>query len=54
MEPLIKVEIKDGIQVVDSRIIAKGLNIKHKSFMDTIRNYHKDLEDLGSLPFQTQ
>ncbi|NJL14238.1 MAG: Rha family transcriptional regulator [Microscillaceae bacterium] len=53
MEQLIKVEIKDGIQVVDSRIIAKGLNINHKSLMETIREYQKDLEDLGILPFET-
>ena len=29
MEQLIKVQIKDGIQVVDSRLVAEGLNIKH-------------------------
>jgi phage regulator Rha-like protein len=33
--------------------LAKGLNINHKSLMETIRNYQKDLEDLGSLPFET-
>ena len=34
MENLIKVELKDGIQVIDSRLVAKGLNIKHKNLMD--------------------
>ncbi|TAE11379.1 MAG: phage antirepressor protein [Bacteroidetes bacterium] len=41
------------MQVIDSRIIAKGLNINHKSLMETIREYQKDLEDLGILPFET-
>ncbi|TAH28556.1 MAG: hypothetical protein EAZ06_09720, partial [Cytophagales bacterium] len=52
MEQL-EIQKLNGIQVVDSRIIAKGLNINHKSLMETIREYQKDLEDLGVLPFET-
>lgn len=53
MENLIKIQHKDGIQVVDSRLIAEGLNINHKSLMETIRTYQKDLEEMGVLPFET-
>jgi len=52
-DTLLKIENKDGIQVVDSRLVAKGLNIKHKTLMETIRKYKEDLEDLGTLPFET-
>ncbi len=54
MEELIKVEHKEGIQVVDSRIVAKGLNIKHKNLIETIKKYQEQLEKLGILPFQTE
>ncbi len=54
MENLIKVEHRDGIQVVDSRIVAKGLIIKHKNLIETIKKYQKDLEDLGTLTFETE
>lgn len=53
MKNLIKIELKEDVQVVDSRLVANGLNINHKSLMETIRKYQKDLEDLGVLPFQT-
>lgn len=53
MQNLVNIELKDGIQVIDSRLIAKGLIIKHKSLIETIRIYQKDLEDLGVLPFET-
>lgn len=54
MKDLIQIELKEGIQVIDSRIIAKGININHKSLMETIRKYQQDLEDLGTLPFETE
>jgi len=53
MENLIKVELKDGIQVIDSRLVAKGLNIKHQTLMETIRKYQEKLEKLGLLTFET-
>jgi hypothetical protein len=53
MEHQLEIQNLNGIQVIDSRIIAKGLNINHKSLMETIREYKKDLEDLGTLPFET-
>ncbi|TAE14893.1 MAG: hypothetical protein EAZ95_09320 [Bacteroidetes bacterium] len=53
MEHQLEIQNLNGIQVIDSRIIANGLNINHKSLMETIREYQKDLEDLGVLPFET-
>lgn len=54
MEHLIKLELKDGIQVIDSRLIAKGLDIKHKNLMETIRKYQDKLEKLGGVAFETE
>lgn len=53
MQNLVNIELKDGIQVIDSRLIAKGLNINHKSLMETIRKYQNKLSQLGRLPFET-
>jgi phage regulator Rha-like protein len=53
MEQLLEIQNLNGIQVIDSRIISKGLNINHKSLMETIREYKTDLETLGILPFET-
>jgi phage regulator Rha-like protein len=39
--------------VVDSRLVAADLGIKHKNFLETIRKYQKDLEEFGEVPFQT-
>ena len=38
---------------VDSRLIAPELGIKHQSLIETIRRYQTELEQFGSLPFQT-
>jgi phage regulator Rha-like protein len=54
MENLITVEIKDGIQVVDSRLVAEGLNIKHHNFLETVRKYQTQLEKLGVVLFETE
>ncbi len=53
MEHQLEIQNLNGIQVIDSRIIAKGLNINHKSLMETINEYKEELETLGVLPFQT-
>jgi len=53
-ETLLKIENKEGNQVVDSRLIAKGLNIKHKNLMETIRKYQDKLEKLGGVAFETE
>ncbi len=53
MEQLI-IQKLNGVQVVDSRIIAKGLNIKHQNLMETIKKYQIKLEQLGSLTFETE
>ncbi|TAE74950.1 MAG: hypothetical protein EAZ85_03680 [Bacteroidetes bacterium] len=54
MEHQLEIQNINGIQVIDSRIIAKGLNIKHKNLLETIRKYQKDLEDLGRFAFETE
>ncbi len=48
------VQEKDGVLVVDSRLIAIELGIKHKSFMETIRKHEKQTEQaFGILRFET-
>ncbi len=54
MEHQLEIQNLNGIQVVDSRIIAKGLNIKHKNLIETINKYKHELEQLGILPFETE
>lgn len=44
----------DGESRLDSRLIAKRLDIEHKAFMETIRKYQTDFEDLGKVPFKTE
>ncbi len=46
---------KDGVLVVDSRLIAIELGIKHKSFMETVRKHEKQTEQaFGQLRFETE
>lgn len=54
MQNLIQIQLKDGIQVVDSRLVAKGLNIKHQNLIETIKKYQDKLEKLGLLTFETE
>jgi phage regulator Rha-like protein len=43
-----------GIQVIDSRIIAKQLEIKHKNFLATIRTHQTVIEQsFGKVAFET-
>ncbi len=50
----LSVREKDGVLVVDSRLIAIELGIKHKSFMETIRKHEKQTEQaFGGLRFET-
>ena len=52
---VIHLEIKavKGEPRVDSRLIAPGLGIQHKAFMETLRKYSDELKELGVLPFKT-
>jgi phage regulator Rha-like protein len=46
--------VQHGSQlVVDSRLVATELGIKHKNFLETIRKYQKDLEEFGKVAFET-
>lgn len=55
------VNSKQGIQLImvddepriDSRLIAPGLGVKHKTVMETIRKHQKRFERFGHLPFET-
>ncbi len=50
----LSVQEKDSVLVVDSRLIAQELGIKHKSFMETIRKHEKQTEQaFGILRFET-
>lgn len=42
-----------GEHRIDSRLVAKALGIEHKHFVETLRTYLVELEELGVLPFQT-
>ncbi len=53
MNELVKIELIEGNQVVDSRVIAEGLGIKHKTLLETIRKYQTELESLGRVAFET-
>jgi phage regulator Rha-like protein len=54
MEHQLEIQNLNGIQVIDSRIIAKGLDIQHQTLVDTIRKYQVRLEKLGILRFETE
>lgn len=53
MNQIIEIEIVEGNQVIDSRIVAEGLGIKHKTLISTIRKYQTELETISLLPFET-
>lgn len=45
----------EGVQVVDSRLIAKELGIQHQNFMATLKEYQSDVESFGhQVLFQTE
>jgi phage regulator Rha-like protein len=46
--------VQQGLQlVVDSRLVASELGVKHKAFLETVRKYLTDLQDFGKVPFET-
>lgn len=47
------VENKNGILVVDSRLIAEELGIEHRTLRETIRNYEEQLSSLTQLRTET-
>jgi len=49
----LSVREKDGVLVVDSRLIAQGLGIEHESFLKTINRYKTQTEQaFGILRFE--
>ena len=54
-ETPINLNIEDGKVVVDSRLIARELGIKHKNFLATIDKYREEIEeDWGQFAFKTE
>jgi len=53
METGLQIIAVEGEHRIDSRLVAESLGIEHKHFMETLRTYQEELEELGSLPFQT-
>lgn len=50
----IQVVDKGDSLVVDSRLVAQGLGIQHKNFLETIKKYESRLEqDFGAITFET-
>jgi phage regulator Rha-like protein len=46
--------VQQGLQlVVDSRLVASELGVKHKAFLETVRKYLTDLQGFGKVPFET-
>ncbi|EAY28318.1 Rha family transcriptional regulator [Microscilla marina] len=54
LEGLLPIEVKNEIPVVDSRLVAEALGVKHKALMATIQRYQAKIEEFGSLPFETE
>lgn len=44
----------NGESRIDSRLVAKSLGIKHKAFSETLSKYLGELQELGSVPFETE
>lgn len=54
MQNLIQIEEKNGVQMVESRVIALELNIQHKNLVETIRTYQGEIESaFGRVAFET-
>lgn len=55
MSELIQIENINGQLVVDSRLVADKLNIKHKNFLAAIEKHKNETEqDFGTLAFETR
>jgi len=51
----LKVQEISGKLVVDSRLVAEGLGIKHKNFLSTIYKYQTEIEqEFGQVAFETE
>lgn len=54
MQELIQISTLNGVEVVDSRIIAEELGIQHDNLMETIRKHQPNIEDhFGMVTFET-
>ena len=54
MTNIVVTKLESDILVVDSRLLADGLGIKHDNFMQTLKNHESKLDShFGSLLFQT-
>lgn len=53
MSDLIVVSV-NGENRIDSRLIAKRMGLDTSNFLELLRKYQSELEELGQLPFQTE
>lgn len=54
MKDLLKIQSQNGVEVVDSRVIAELIGIQHKNLLETIDRYKEKIEsDFGPLAFET-
>lgn len=50
----LRIENKDGVLVVDSRLVASRLDVQHKSLLETVRKYQTKIEEtFGIITFET-
>lgn len=56
MNSLSKIDIteKDGVLVVDSRLIAEELGVQHKNILATVKKYIDEVQEFGHLAFETE
>lgn len=55
MNELIQISQVNGIDVVDSRIIADELGVDHSNLLETVKSYQDTIEkEFGIIPFETE
>ncbi len=52
-QPKLEVVLVEGENRMDSRLVAKSLGIDPSNFLELLRKYQAELEEIGILPFQT-
>lgn len=54
MSNLIKIELYNNVETIDSRLVAQRLDIQHKNLLETIKTYQEKIEsNFGRIPFET-
>ena len=53
-QTLLPIIDREGIHLIDSRVVADELGIKHTNLMQTIYKYQPEIESFGLITFQTE